>query len=178
MAFQKILVAIDQSQQADEVFTQALNLAQKGGRLLVFTCCEWTPEVRSSYFSETGMLGSSDMHYPVGALHLGALQADLERANSWLQAHAKQATAQGVSTQCALRLGNPSSAICDVAQNWKADLVVVGRRDHSKFPEILLGSVSNYVLHRAPCSVLVVQGETRSIENRSAAAQTEGFRME
>ena len=46
------------------------------------------------------------------------------------------------------------------SQNWEADLIVIGRRGHQGLSEILLGSVSNYVVHHAPCSVLVVQGVT------------------
>ena len=178
MAFQKILVAIDQSHQADEVFSQALDLTQKeGGQLLVFNCCQWTPAVRSHYFLETGLLASTDMHYPVSCLHPDMLQDELEHTHRWLQAYEKQATTQGVSTQSALRLGNPSSAICEVAQTWGADLIIVGRRDHSKFPEMLLGSVSNYVLHHAPCSVLVVQGNGLAMDDLSAPAQAGEVRV-
>lgn len=36
----------------------------------------------------------------------------------------------------------------------------MGRRGHKGLSEILLGSVSNYVVHHAPCSVLVLQGLT------------------
>ncbi|NEP40617.1 MAG: universal stress protein, partial [Okeania sp. SIO2H7] len=35
--------------------------------------------------------------------------------------------------------------------------IVMGRRGHSVFSELLLGSVSNYVIHRAHCSVHIVQ---------------------
>ncbi|MEO0350033.1 MAG: universal stress protein, partial [Cyanobacteria bacterium P01_A01_bin.15] len=41
---------------------------------------------------------------------------------------------------------------------WNADLIMMGRRGRSGFSELLLGSVSNYVMHHAPCSVLTVQG--------------------
>jgi nucleotide-binding universal stress UspA family protein len=44
------------------------------------------------------------------------------------------------------------------AQIWHADLIVMGRRGVSGMHELFLGSVSNYVTHHAPCSVLVVQG--------------------
>lgn len=47
--------------------------------------------------------------------------------------------------------------ICELARNWNADLIILGRRGRTGLSELLLGSVSNYVLHHAPCSVLTVQ---------------------
>jgi len=51
-------------------------------------------------------------------------------------------------------------------------LVVVGRRGHSGLSELFLGSVSNYVLHRAPCSVLTIQGEALKKATQTAEEKT------
>jgi nucleotide-binding universal stress UspA family protein len=47
--------------------------------------------------------------------------------------------------------------ICQVAKDWGAELIMVGRRGNSGLSELILGSVSNYVVHHAHCSVLIVQ---------------------
>jgi nucleotide-binding universal stress UspA family protein len=52
--------------------------------------------------------------------------------------------------------GNPEQEIVEIANNWKADLIVVGTHGRG-FWGRLLGSVSDGVLHNAPCSVLVVR---------------------
>lgn len=52
--------------------------------------------------------------------------------------------------------GFPDKAIIDEANDWKADLIVVGSHGRG-FWGRLLGSVSNGVVHHAPCSVLVVR---------------------
>jgi nucleotide-binding universal stress UspA family protein len=53
--------------------------------------------------------------------------------------------------------GHAAKTICKVAREENIDLIVIGRRGRSGLGELFLGSVSNYVLHHAPCSVLIVQ---------------------
>lgn len=69
-----------------------------------------------------------------------------------------EATAAGVECESLQTLGKPTHVICDTAKAWDADLIMLGRRGISGLSEMLLGSVSNYVAHYAPCSVIVVQG--------------------
>jgi nucleotide-binding universal stress UspA family protein len=54
-------------------------------------------------------------------------------------------------------VGEPGRWIRDMANNWGADLVVLGRRGLKGLAEVFLGSVSSYVIHRVNCSVLIVQ---------------------
>jgi len=53
--------------------------------------------------------------------------------------------------------GKAASAIVDEAAEWKADLIVVGSHGHGFWGRTLLGSVSDEVVHHAPCSVMVVR---------------------
>ena len=52
--------------------------------------------------------------------------------------------------------GSPGPQLCQVAEERKADLIVMAAKGRSRFEEMLLGSVSNYVLHHAHRPVLVV----------------------
>lgn len=54
--------------------------------------------------------------------------------------------------------GSPVEAITRVARDRKADLVVVGRRGHGGFAELVLGSVAHTLAHRADVAVVVVPG--------------------
>ncbi len=52
--------------------------------------------------------------------------------------------------------GPPEKEIVEVAAEWRADLIVVGSHGRGLFGR-LLGSVSDAVIHNAPCSVLVIR---------------------
>ncbi|HMO80104.1 MAG TPA: universal stress protein [Pyrinomonadaceae bacterium] len=53
--------------------------------------------------------------------------------------------------------GSPESRIVETAEDIGADLIVVGSHGYSRWERLLLGSVSQSVVHHAPCSVLVVR---------------------
>lgn len=53
--------------------------------------------------------------------------------------------------------GNIKQGIVDEAKKFKADLIVVGSHGYGFFERMLLGSISSYVVHHAPCSVLVIR---------------------
>lgn len=53
--------------------------------------------------------------------------------------------------------GNPAQVLLDACDG--ADLLVVGSRGHGGFTEALLGSVSQHLVHHAPCPVVVIRGQ-------------------
>jgi nucleotide-binding universal stress UspA family protein len=55
--------------------------------------------------------------------------------------------------------GRAASAIVQEAEDFEADLIVVGNRGHGRMNTMLLGSVSAEVVDHAPCPVLVSRGE-------------------
>lgn len=58
------------------------------------------------------------------------------------------------------RGGAPGPVLCEQAEALHADVVVVGSRGRGAIKRVLLGSVSSYVVHNAPCPVLVVRAGT------------------
>jgi nucleotide-binding universal stress UspA family protein len=54
-------------------------------------------------------------------------------------------------------LGEPRTAITDFATQNGYDIIVIGCRGLGAISGLLLGSVSTYVLHHAPCPVLVIK---------------------
>ena len=96
----------------------------------------------------------------------------LERTRQELTKHADQLTAgvaetlraAGLTAETAVRDGDPRSVIVDEAEEWDADLIVVGSHGYTGLKRWLLGSVAQSVVGHAPCSVEVVRrkqtGET------------------
>lgn len=67
---------------------------------------------------------------------------------------AEEVGAHNVTTRiCA---GDIADEILDVAEAEKADVIVLGRRGLGRVREVLLGSVSQKVLHHADCKVVIV----------------------
>jgi nucleotide-binding universal stress UspA family protein len=56
---------------------------------------------------------------------------------------------------------SPAWAIIGKAEEWDADLIVVGSHDRSALGRLVLGSVSQSVLHHAACSVRIGRGSAR-----------------
>jgi len=53
--------------------------------------------------------------------------------------------------------GSPESRIVETAEQMQANLIVMGSHGYNRWERLLLGSVSDSVIHHAPCSVLVVR---------------------
>ncbi|WP_298212547.1 universal stress protein [Ferrimicrobium sp.] len=61
----------------------------------------------------------------------------------------------GVKVKTALESGNAASRLIEHAE--KADLVIVGARGHGGFQALMLGSVSDQLVHHCPVPVVVVR---------------------
>ncbi|MGD1704282.1 universal stress protein [Dapis sp. BLCC M229] len=152
--YEKILVAIDTSAIGDRVFDTALKLAKIGNSnlMLVHILSEEAEESPISFWPMN--IG----YDPEMMKEYHQLWEKFEKeCLQMLQSKASAAKDAGFQTEFTQVRGNPGREICKLAQEWSADLIVMGRRGHSVFSELVLGSVSNYVIHRAHCSVHVVQ---------------------
>ena len=170
MRYRKILVAIDRSDQSDSVFEQALELAKKEEASLMLFHCLPSELQGSGLYAD--MYGRELINYSREMQE--QLRKEKEDACEWLAGYCQTATAQGVATEWDVKVGDAGSVLLQLADAWNTDLIVLGRRGHRGLAEIFLGSVSNYVVHHAPCSVLVVQGTTPIAEPPlEAAAQNQ-----
>ncbi len=152
--YQKILVAIDQSPRSEEVFKQATELAKLQGAKLMLLHCLTLPRSNQDFGDRYNANLDKFMQQAQAQVN-----ESMEATRKWMNGFVHDAENMGVEVDWDWRIGEAGHQLCAAAQDWEADLIVVGRRGHQGIKEIMLGSVSNYVLHRAPCSVMVIQGQ-------------------
>jgi nucleotide-binding universal stress UspA family protein len=75
----------------------------------------------------------------------------------------------GISVTTKVIEGIPKDAIVQEAQDWSADLIVLGSHGYGRVRRLLLGSVAGAVVAKAPCSVQVVRAR-HLLENAESAA--------
>ena len=138
--FETVVVGADDSPTAAEAVRQAIELVKlTGGRLHIVTAYKPQQLLTSGPGEMDSLLKS------LGSHHLAdSLLADLR----------SRARVAGVDAEIHPLTGAPADAICQVAAEVKADLIVVGNKGMTGVRRIL-GSVPNSVAHQAPCAVLI-----------------------
>ncbi|MCB1025116.1 MAG: universal stress protein [Acidobacteria bacterium] len=63
----------------------------------------------------------------------------------------------GIQIEQAAHVGSPTKLIVKEAEDWDADLIVVGSHGHGFLKRTFLGSVSDAIVRYSPCSVLVAR---------------------
>jgi len=137
--FETVVVGADGSPTAAEAVQQAIELVKlTGGRLHIVTA--YKPQQFAS-----GTSGVDQFLKSLGSNHL---------ADSLLAELGSRARIAGVDAEPHARTGAPADAICEVATQVKADVIVVGNKGMTGVHRVL-GSVPNSVAHQAPCAVLI-----------------------
>lgn len=154
----KILATIDSSQTNQSVFDTAVSLAKATGAslMLLHILSETDPDypMLPTYAYYAVLKGNND-----GIFHQKFDEYE-QREALLLRNLAQKAIALGIDTEYTQLSGIPGWEICELASVWSADLILVGSRGLKGVKEMFVGSVSNYVTHHAPCSVLIVRSDT------------------
>ena len=145
--FTRIVVGTDGSDTAGEAVDQAIDLAKLTGATLGIVSAYAPVPKRRIQGEQEG--APPDIAHEIGPR---------EDVNLVLDAAAAQARAAGVADITTHPVeDDPADAILNVAEEVKADLIVVGNKGMTGARRYLLGSVPNNVSHHAPCSVIIVR---------------------
>jgi nucleotide-binding universal stress UspA family protein len=141
----KILVTVDFSDLSTEVVGQAADLA------LAFKAEVYIMHV----IPPTPVYGGSEISPPVimdySAEEWHSEQNDLDAMADFM----KQ---KGIKAETVLMSGPITDVVLNKALELKIDLITVGAHSHGFLYRAFIGSVSEGLLKRAPCPVLVIPG--------------------
>jgi nucleotide-binding universal stress UspA family protein len=134
----KVLIGYDGTESAQRAMERAVELRSDGD---TFSVISVTPVVAGG-----PRAGGPYMPGDTPVEH----RQELVDAKAWLAGH-------GIEAGTIAAVGDPGTAICEVAERDGFDTIVVGSRNLKGVKRLLLGSVSDRVAHHAPCDVLIAK---------------------
>ena len=144
--FSSIVVGTDGSETALKAVQQATELAKQVGASVSLVSA-YEP-VSNQRIRDEKREVPKDMEWMVNPRE--DVEATLKEAS-------EEVEGAGVKVETFAREGDAADAILDVAEEQKADLIIVGNKGMSGAKRFLLGSVPNKVSHHAPCSVMIIR---------------------
>jgi nucleotide-binding universal stress UspA family protein len=144
----KILVPVDFSECSKKAvrYARALSLEHRAGIILLYVI---PPPA-----------------YPVGefgGLEYGNLVADMRASGEKQLASMAAEMRDETTVQTEVRSGAPAAEIIAAADELNSDIIVISTHGHTGLKHVLLGSVAEHVIRRAPCPVLVVREREHEI---------------
>ena len=139
----RILVPLDFSRHADHVLEWAAHLAEEHGSRLLLLHAYHLPvefqQLEGAYLPQD---------------FWASVKTEAEQNLSRL---AEPLRAQGLEVEVIVREGYPATVIEEEAVDRQSDLIVIGTRGLSGLKHLLLGSIAERVVQKAPCPVLTVK---------------------
>lgn len=152
----KILIATDGTEHSGEALEAVLkyNLAA-GDEIKIISVVDMavplTVDLYGGYLPATGQ---------IEAMVRENAEKTLETAEQFLR---NKITDNKVFITTETLSGSPESRIVEAAGQFHADVIIVGSHGYNRWERLLLGSVSDSVVHHAPCSVLVVRNKNKNV---------------
>jgi nucleotide-binding universal stress UspA family protein len=147
--YKRIVVAVDGSDTSAAALNEAVKLAKvMNSTLLLLYVCEEIPVV----WNIEGMAS-----FPLEDM----TKAMVESGKRLLHRDKQRVAESGLDAETRLvedYKGRIGIVICDEAEQWLADLLVIGTHGRKGFGHLLLGSVAEGVMRAATMPVLMVRG--------------------
>jgi nucleotide-binding universal stress UspA family protein len=138
----KILVPVDGSENSLRAFEHAIYLAKNAGATI--TAMHVIEKPPTVYIESQKLLNDLLANFRAEAANI------LDKCQ-------QLAAKSDVEIETVIGEGDAASNIVGYAQKGDYDTIIIGRRGLGRFKEMVLGSISNKVLHHAKCSVMIVK---------------------
>ncbi|MEN6443868.1 MAG: universal stress protein [Methanoregula sp.] len=140
--FTSILVAIDGSTASERALVRAVDEAKV-----------WNAKLHAVYVVETGLFSSLPTDNTVEIMYR-VLEKEGE---SVLNTAKKTAAENGIVLIPHTKQGHAGSEVISLAEQEKTDLIIVGSHGKSKADQLLIGSVSMYIVSHSHVTTMVVR---------------------
>ena len=158
----RILLATDGSEEAELAALRAVDLARSTDSELHVVHVGVIPNLLVSY---PGTLGYDGKLYE----QIEEVSGKLLRKQSW-----RVKAAGGTVAGTHLRMGQVALEIVALAEELGVGLIVMGCRGHRGIRRAIEGSISDAIIRRAPCPVLVVRSRESAQDSKWPAFSAEG----
>ncbi|MDN3593896.1 universal stress protein [Zunongwangia endophytica] len=146
----KVLIALDYHPNSEVVATTGYDLAKKmKAEVCLLHVLAEVSHYGVNYSEFLGYPGYQNMGFDLGVTT--QLQ---EMAEDYLKTAKKQFNDDNVST--ALEIGDSAYGILKKAEEWGADLIVMGTHSHSTIEKVLVGTVASKVLEKTNVPVYMI----------------------
>ena len=143
----RILIAVDDSSYSDQAVNYGVLLAKNLGSKITLVHVDEIPI--SSPYSADPLLNESPAMIPE-LMHIQ------EEASKLLFIKIKEQHGDVVELSTVTRIGRAQDEILSVADDCKADMIILGTHGRTGFDHFISGSVSESVARKAKCPVLII----------------------
>ena len=143
----RILIAVDDSSYSDQAVNYGVLLAKNLGSKITLVHVDEIPI--SSPYSADPLLNESPAMIPE-LMHIQ------EEASKLLFIKIKEQHGDVVELSTVTRIGRIQDEILSVADDCKADMIILGTHGRTGFDHFISGSVSESVARKAKCPVLII----------------------
>ncbi len=93
----------------------------------------------------------------------GYIPESIKKQGEELLADYRRHMPQELAINLLLEAGSPHQTIVNIAEQIEPDWIIMGSRGASNIKEIVMGSVSQYVLHHVSCPVMIVKDNDKNL---------------
>lgn len=153
----KILIAVEDSQYSERATSYGVDLAKKlGAEIALLHVNELpvaTPYIADPLLNEPSIMMPEMVHAQ-------------EDASKRLLNRIAESISPDITVFTFHKIGNPKDEILLTAEEWNADIIILGTHGRTGFDHFISGSVAEKVVRKAKCPVLIIPNKDADEEKK------------
>ena len=143
----KILIAVDDTSYSDKAASYGFSLAKKLGAEIALVHVDEIPV--SVPYSTDPMLNEPAIMIPE-IMHIQ------EEASEHLMDRLVKSVGKDIKLRTFKKIGNPKDEILATAEEWDADMIILGTHGRTGLDHFISGSLAESIVRKATCPVLII----------------------